>query len=149
MNQYYIYVLLCQNSNYYVGTATKPRNRIKEHFQKRTYKKILWLDQHRVEEVILVVPAGNKETYNKYEDCLCAIIMELIGVNRARGGIFTSTMTDQQCKDLLEKKDFNFDPSWKSALQTILSSIDLNTLKWTKPEPDPVNRRLFDDLGNL
>lgn len=107
-NQEYIYILLCQNSKYYVGRTTNLESRLQGHFSSNGGSE--WTFKYKPVKVIY-----KKESFDKFDELKYTLeYMEKYGVDNVRGSRFCDVELTQDDKFyILELLDSIYDRCYK------------------------------------
>jgi cellular nucleic acid-binding protein len=92
----YIYVLLLENSKYYIGKTSNPKFRIENHFDNNGAE---WTKMHKPIKVLKIIP--NCDNYD--EDKYTLKYMDKYGIDNVRGGSYTSIILNNSIKNHLIK----------------------------------------------
>ena len=90
----YIYVLLLENSKYYIGKTSNPKFRIENHFDNNGAE---WTKMHKPIKVLKIIP--NCDNYD--EDKYTLKYMDKYGIDNVRGGSYTSIILNNSIKNHL------------------------------------------------
>lgn len=93
----FIYILQCEQRNYYVGKTENPKIRIDNHFDGKNSS--AWTTMYKPIELIKLFE-GDKYDEDKYT----LIYMEKYGIDNVRGGSYTQLKLNDQQIDLIEQQ---------------------------------------------
>lgn len=144
----YIYVLLLEHNNYFIGTTNKSHFNLFEHYKE--YKRPIWTELHHPVDLVDFVIANDNHTIDKY----VITYMQKYGIDKVRGGSYSSVILDSNvkaylhsiidAKNVIQGANNEASPSPISTSSSNLSTSSLSSVRiasGSPPMPSNTNPR--------